>query len=97
MAASFAKLKETFVFNFIEGARWKYITNGLWVTLEVTFFALLLGIVIGVVVAMIRSSYDQMKEEMKPGVSSTLTLRPAKLIGATEREMEIWRLISSAS
>ena len=67
MAASFAKLKETFIFNFIEGARWKYITNGLMVTLEVTFFALLLGIVIGVIVAMIRSSYDQMKNEMQPG------------------------------
>ncbi len=72
MGASFAKLKETFVFNFIEGARWKYITNGLWVTLEVTFFALLLGIVIGVVVAMIRSSYDQTKDEMPPGLGSTL-------------------------
>ena len=72
MAASFAKLKETFVFNFIEGARWKYITNGLWVTLEVTFFALLLGIVIGVIVAMIRSSYDQMKDEMQPGLGKTV-------------------------
>ena len=72
MAASFAKLKETFIFNFIEGARWKYITNGLWVTLKVTFFALLLGIVIGVVVAMVRSSYDQMKDEMKPGLGKTL-------------------------
>ena len=67
MTASFAKLKETFVFNFIEGARWKYITNGLWVTLKVTFFALMLGIVIGVIVAMIRSSYDQTKDEMQPG------------------------------
>lgn len=67
MAETWAKLKESFVFNFIEGARWKYITNGLVVTLKVTFFALLLGIAIGVVVAMIRSSYDQMKDEMKPG------------------------------
>ena len=72
MAASFAKFKETFIFNFIEGARWKYITNGLLVTLEVTFFSLLLGIVIGVVVAMIRSSYDQMKDELPPGPGATL-------------------------
>ena len=50
MAESFARLKESFIFNFIEGARWKYITNGLLVTLKVTFFALLLGIAIGVVV-----------------------------------------------
>ena len=72
MAASFAKFKETFIFNFIEGARWKYITNGLLVTLEVTFFSLLLGIAIGVVVAMIRSSYDQMKDELRPGPGGTL-------------------------
>ena len=37
MAEAFAKLKESFIFNFIEGARWKYITNGLLVTLKVTF------------------------------------------------------------
>ena len=72
MAASFAKLKETFIFNFIEGARWKYITNGLLVTLEVTFFALLLGLVIGVIVAMIRSSYDKTKDEMQPGPGKTI-------------------------
>ena len=72
MADSFARLKESFVFNFIEGARWKYITNGLLVTLKVTFFALLLGIAIGVVVAMIRSSYDQTKDEMKPGPGKAL-------------------------
>ena len=72
MAEAFAKLKESFIFNFIEGARWKYITNGLLVTLKVTFFALLLGIAIGVVVAMIRSSYDQTKDEMQPGFGKTL-------------------------
>ena len=72
MAEAFAKLKESFIFNFIEGARWKYITNGLLVTLKVTFFALLLGIVIGVVVAMIRSSYDQTQDEMQPGPGKTI-------------------------
>ena len=72
MAESFARLKESFIFNFIEGARWKYITNGLLVTLKVTFFALLLGIAIGVVVAMIRSSYDQMEDEMQPGPGKAL-------------------------
>ena len=47
----FEKLKAEFIFNFIEGDRWKYIVNGLGVTLQVTFFALLLGTVIGVIVA----------------------------------------------
>ena len=37
-------LKEKFVFNFIDDGRWHYIVDGLKVTLEVTFFAVLLGI-----------------------------------------------------
>ena len=72
MAETFAKLKASFIFNFIEDNRWKYITNGLLVTLKVTFFAILLGNVIGVIVAMIRSSYDQMKDEMRPGLGKTV-------------------------
>ena len=52
MAEAFAKFKESFTFNFIEGSRWKYITNGLLVTLKVTFFAVLIGLMIGVVVAL---------------------------------------------
>lgn len=63
----FADLKEEFIFNFIDGNRWKYITNGLLVTLEVTFFALLIGILIGVTVAMIRSTYDKNADDMYPG------------------------------
>ena len=63
----FEKLREEFIFNFIDGARWKYIVNGLGVTLEVTFLSLLLGIAIGIVVASVRSSYDQTKEELRPG------------------------------
>ena len=67
MLSWFNQLKQSFIFNFIEGNRWKYITNGLLVTLEVTLFALLIGLCIGVVVAMIRSSYDKNREEMRPG------------------------------
>ena len=33
--------------NFIKDDRWKYITDGLKVTLEVTLFAVLIGIAIG--------------------------------------------------
>lgn len=40
--------------NFIYNNQWKYITNGLITTLEITFLAVLLGIVIGFVVAIIR-------------------------------------------
>ena len=63
----FEKLKAEFVFNFIDGARWKYIVNGLGVTLTVTFYSLLLGTFIGLIVASVRSSYDQTKEDLRPG------------------------------
>ncbi|MEY8336435.1 amino acid ABC transporter permease [Lachnospiraceae bacterium 62-35] len=48
-----------FYLNFIADDRWKYIVNGLKVTLIVTFFAVLLGIAIGFVVGVIRSTYDR--------------------------------------
>ncbi|MBP5529723.1 MAG: amino acid ABC transporter permease [Lachnospiraceae bacterium] len=45
--------------NFIKDNRWKYIVNGLGVTLRVTLFAVLIGIAIGFVVAIIRSTYEK--------------------------------------
>lgn len=45
--------------NFIKDDRWKYITDGLKVTLEVTLFAVLIGIAIGFLIAVIRSTYDK--------------------------------------
>ena len=72
MLSWFNQIKQTFIFNFIEGNRWKYITNGLLVTLEVTLFALLIGMCIGVVVAMIRSSYDKNRDEMRPGLGKAV-------------------------
>lgn len=48
-----------FMLNFVEDKRWKYITSGLTVTLKVTFFAVLIGIVIGFLIAMVRSTYDK--------------------------------------
>ena len=45
-------LYESFVLNFIKDDRWKYLTNGLAVTLKITFFAVLLGLAIGFVIAM---------------------------------------------
>lgn len=53
---------------FFEKDRWKFITKGLLTTLEVTFLALLVGLLIGIVVAIIRTSHDQLKEESKKGV-----------------------------
>ena len=49
-------LKEKFIFNFIDDGRWHYIVDGLKVTLEVTFFAVLLGIALVVIIAIVRST-----------------------------------------
>jgi ABC-type amino acid transport system permease subunit len=65
-------LKEKFILCFVEKDRWKFIVNGLGVTLEVTFFALLLGLVLGVVVAIIRSTHDQLKEDRPAGIGYIL-------------------------
>lgn len=54
----FNDLKEEFIFNFIDGNRWKWLVEGLGVTLQVTFFSVILGIAIGVVLALIRSTHD---------------------------------------
>lgn len=50
---------ERFTFNFLEGERWIYIVDGLKVTLQITFFALLIGIVLGFLLAIIRSTHDK--------------------------------------
>ncbi len=48
-----------FTQDFIEKERWKFITNGLKVTLIVTLLALLIGTLIGIVVAIVRCAHDQ--------------------------------------
>ena len=72
LAGWWQDLVEEFSFNFIEGARWKYIVNGLGVTMTVTFFALILGAVIGVITATIRTTYDKTKDDMYPGPGKTV-------------------------
>jgi len=56
---SFEKFKSMFILNFIEKNRWKYIFNGLKVTIQITFLALIIGIFLGIIVAIIRSAYDK--------------------------------------
>lgn len=51
--------KEEFILNFITDNRWKYLADGLKLTLTVTFFALILGVVLGLFVAIVRSTYDK--------------------------------------
>lgn len=57
--------KDKFVQNLVDEGRWKLLIRGLGTTLQVTFFAVLIGIVIGFIIAIIRSTYDRTKEERK--------------------------------
>lgn len=54
-----ADFKDKFITNFISEDRWKYIWDGLGVTLQVTFFAVLMGIVLGLLIAIVRSTHDK--------------------------------------
>ena len=52
-------LQDKFYTNFIADDRWRYIWDGLGVTLQVTIFAVLIGIALGFLVAVIRSTCDK--------------------------------------
>ncbi len=55
-------LKEALYDNLVSKGRWRYITNGLIVTLEITLLAVIIGILIGFVVAIIRSTYEKTRK-----------------------------------
>ena len=55
----FLGIGDSFYLNFIKDNRWEYIVKGLGVTLEVTFFAVIVGILLGFIVAIIRSTHDK--------------------------------------
>ena len=71
-----AELKEKFIQDFIVDQRWHFITDGLWVTLQVTTLALLMGCVIGMVVAIIRCAHDQQDPKELKGIKGL----PLKLL-----------------
>ena len=68
----FADIQAKFILDFVEKQRYIYIIDGLKVTLEVTFLALIMGLVLGALVAIIRTSHDQLKEEQTKGVGGFL-------------------------
>ena len=51
-----ANFTDRFYLNFIKDDRWLYIADGLKVTLTVTFFSVLIGIVLGFIIALIRAT-----------------------------------------
>ena len=68
----FASWQTRLYVNFIKDDRWRYLTDGLWVTLKLTFFAVLLGIAIGMVISIIRSTKDKNGDEMRWGIWKAL-------------------------
>ena len=58
VASSKPTFAESFSQNFLEKERYMYLINGLSVTLKITFFAVLIGILLGLFVAIVRSTYD---------------------------------------
>lgn len=54
-----------FQFVFLESERYQMILQGLFATLEITLFAVLIGILLGTIVASVRSTYDKNQEELK--------------------------------
>lgn len=52
-------LKSRLILNFINDGRWKYIVDGLGMTLKLTLFAGILGVLIGLLIAAVRSTYDK--------------------------------------
>lgn len=53
--------------NFVKDAQWHYLTDGLKVTMIITLFACIIGIILGVIVAAVCSSWDKTGETMRKG------------------------------
>lgn len=56
---NFDSIRNSFIKNFITEDRWLQLLKGLGVTLEITFFAAILGIIIGFIIAAVRATYDK--------------------------------------
>ncbi len=73
------ELVSKFVLDFVEKDRWKFITDGLFITFEVTLFSLIIGTIIGILIAVIRTSHDQIGKKNLKGISG-FVLRLLNLI-----------------
>lgn len=67
MSATVASAQSSFIdkfhHNFIADSRWKYLTNGLLITLEISVVAVLIGIVGGFLIAILRSTFDTIEKK----------------------------------
>lgn len=58
LQAIWDNLQLRFINNFITDDRYLYLWNGLKITLKITFFAVIVGIILGFLIAIIRSTHD---------------------------------------
>lgn len=72
MSEWFSDLKAQFILNFIDDDRWRYLLEGLGVTLQITVFALLIGLTVGITVAIIRATHDNTIETMNNGIGKVI-------------------------
>lgn len=72
MAEWWNDLVAKFVLDFVEKERWRYITGGIVITLQVTAAALLMGLLIGILVAVVRTAHDQIGKKNLHGFSGFL-------------------------
>ena len=64
--------KEKFIQDFIVDNRWRFITKGLGVTLQVTILSLIFGTIIGLIIGIIRCAHDQQSDNEKRGVKGLI-------------------------
>lgn len=76
----FYGLYESFVKTFITDDRWVQLLNGLLVTLEITFFAVIIGVAIGFLIAIVRSTYDMNLSGKKCRTLSDYILKAVNVI-----------------
>ena len=57
--AFWSAITDKFYLNFVKNDRWRYLVDGLGITLEVALCAVVLGAAIGFVVAVIRTTHDK--------------------------------------
>ena len=55
-------IKDTLYYSLIYDNRYKYIIEGLFNTILIAFFAVIIGIVIGIIISLIRNYYDNKKK-----------------------------------
>ncbi|MDD6270063.1 MAG: amino acid ABC transporter permease [Oscillospiraceae bacterium] len=55
----FQDFLQTLYDTFIVKDRWRYLTDGLLTTLEITFFAVILGMALGFLIAIVRATHDK--------------------------------------